>query len=107
MGADQMADELPAFEPPHPGEYIRNDVLPKVGMNIKELADHLGVTRATLSALVNGRSDLSLDMAQRLGKALRNGTRFWMQLQVQRDIWFAEKENKINVKPLRRASDAA
>ena len=107
MGTDEMAEELPRFEPPHPGDYLRKDVLPELGMTITELADHLGVTRATLSALVNGKSDLSLEMAQRLGKAFRNGTRFWVQLQVQRDIWFAEKKNKISVKPLKRVSSAA
>jgi addiction module HigA family antidote len=104
---DDELDELPAFEPPHPGEYIRRDVLPALGMTITDLAGHLGVTRATLSALVNGKSDLSLEMAQRLGMAFRNGTRFWFSLQMQRDIWFAERENKIVVRPLKWSSDAA
>jgi antitoxin HigA-1 len=108
MGANHRSDsELPGLEPPHPGEYIRKDLLPAVGMSISQLADHLGVTRATLSALVNGRSDLSLEMAQRLGKAFRNGTRFWMALQMQRDIWFAEKHKKISVRPLKRTPNVA
>jgi len=106
MGNDQM-DELPAFEPPHPGEYLKHDVLPALGMTITELADHLGVTRATLSALVNCNSDLSLEMAQRLGKAFRNGTRFWYTLQMQRNIWLAEKHNKVSVRPLKWSPDAA
>jgi addiction module HigA family antidote len=108
MGASHQIDnDLPGFEPPHPGEYIRKDVLPTIGMTITQLADHLGVTRATLSALVNCKSDLSLEMAQRLGMAFRNGTRFWFALQIQRDIWFAEKHKKISVKPLKRTSGAA
>jgi antitoxin HigA-1 len=106
MNADQT-DELPAFEPPHPGEYIRKDVLPALDMTITELADHLGVTRATLSALVNCKSDLSLEMAQRLGMAFRNGTRFWFTLQTQRDIWLAERQKKIRVKPLKWSPGAA
>ena len=77
-------------------------------MTITELADHLGVTRATLSALVNGKSDMSLEMAQRLGIAFRNGTRFWFTLQAQRDIWIGEKQRKIKVRPLKNWSpDAA
>jgi len=107
MGDDRMDDELPAFEPPHPGEYIRNDVLPALDMTITQLADHLGVTRATLSALVNCKSDLSHEMAQRLGMAIRNGTRFWFTLQMQRDLWLAEKQKKIHVRPLKWSSDAA
>ena len=107
MGADQTDDELPGFEPPHPGEYLRKDVLPSLGMTITQLAAHLGVTRATLSELLNCRRDLSLEMAQRLGMALRNGARFWLTLQMQRDLWLAERQNKISVRPLKRSSNAA
>jgi addiction module HigA family antidote len=104
-----MADnnELPGFEPPHPGEYIRKDILPALGMTITDLADHLGVTRASLSELVNCRRDVSLEMAQRLGQAFRNGTRFWMALQMQRDIWFAERKRKISVSPIKWTPNAA
>ena len=105
--ANDQDEELPAFEPPHPGAYIREDVLPSLKMTITDLADHLGVTRATLSALVNEKSDLSLEMAQRLGMAFKNGTRFWFTLQIQRDIWQAEKKRKISVKPLKWSPDAA
>jgi len=104
---DNHTDELPAFEPPHPGEYLKKDVLPALGMTITQLADHLGVTRATLSSLVNGKSDMSIEMAQRLGMAFRNGTRFWFTLQTQRDIWLAEKAKKVAVKPLKWTPDAA
>jgi addiction module HigA family antidote len=106
-----MADDnndLPGFEPPHPGEYIRKDILPALGMTITDLADHLGVTRASLSELVNCRRDVSLEMAQRLGQAFRNGTRFWMALQMQRDIWLAErKKKKISVSPIKWTPNAA
>lgn len=84
--------DLPNFEPPHPGEYLKEDILPALGMTIAELADHLGVTRATLSALLNGKRAVSLEMAQRLGQAFKNGTRFWVALQMQRDIWIAEQQ---------------
>jgi addiction module HigA family antidote len=89
------------IEPPHPGKYIREDILPALGMTIKDLAGHLGVSRVALSELVNERRSVSIEMAQRLGKAFGNGTRFWLALQMQYDIWHAERAAKISVKPLR------
>jgi antitoxin HigA-1 len=50
---------------------------------------------------------MSIEMAQRLGMAFRNGTRFWFTLQTQRDIWLAEKAKKVAVKPLKWTPDAA
>jgi addiction module HigA family antidote len=88
------------LEPPHPGEFIREDILPALGMTIKDLAKHLGVSRVALSELVNQRRAVSLEMAQRLGKAFGNGTRFWLALQMQHDIWHAEKSTSIAVERL-------
>lgn len=104
MGVER---DLLRFEPPHPGEYLKHDILPALGMTITQLADHLGVSRASLSELVNGNRSVSLEMAQRLGQAFKNGTRFWMTLQMQRDIWLAERDSEIVVKPVRRNSRAA
>jgi antitoxin HigA-1 len=89
-------DEL-GFPPPHPGAYLREDILPGLQMSIKELADHLGVTRPTLSDLVHEKRSVSLEMAQRLGRAFGNGARFWLALQLQHDLWHAEKSGKIDV----------
>ena len=88
------------LEPPHPGEYLREDILPALEMTIKDLAEHLGVSRVALSELVNERRDVSLEMARRLGKAFGNGTRFWLTLQMQHDIWYAEQGDKIDVRRL-------
>ena len=74
------------LEPPHPGEFIREDILPELGMTIKDLAEHLGVSRVALSEVINERRAVSIEMAQRLGKAFGNGTRFWLNLQMQHDI---------------------
>lgn len=94
--------------PPHPGEYLREDILPALNMTIGELAKHLGVTRTSLSQLINERRDVSLEMAQRLGQAFGNGARFWLALQMQRDIWKAEQSSKIRVDRIRwRGSEAA
>jgi addiction module HigA family antidote len=96
------------IEPPHPGEFIREDILPELEMTIKDLARHLGVSRVALSELVNERRAVSLEMAQRLGQAFGNGPRFWLALQMQHDIWHAEQTSKVAVKPLKwKAASAA
>ena len=88
------------FAPPHPGEYLREDILPALGMTVQQFAEHIGVSRQSMSRLVNEKSDISTEMAVRLGQALKNGARFWLSLQVQRDIWEKEKEDKIHVLPI-------
>jgi addiction module HigA family antidote len=90
------------FRPPHPGEVLKQDILPGLGMTVGQLAAHLGVTRATLSDLLNERKDVSPTMAIRLGKAFRNGTRFWLALQLQYDLWNLEEEaiHRVDVDPL-------
>lgn len=76
-----------AFKPPHPGEYLREDILPALGMNAATFANHLGVSRQAVSNLVNEKTNISTDMAVRLGQALQNGARFWLSLQMQHDLW--------------------
>lgn len=88
------------FAPPHPGAYLREDVLPEIGMTVTDLAAHLGVTRVTMSTLIHERRDLSMEMAQRLGQALGNGPRFWLALQMQHDLWHAQRSSGIDVKPI-------
>jgi len=88
------------FAPPHPGAYLREDVLPAIGMTVTDLATHLGVTRVTMSTLIHERRDLSMEMAQRLGQALGNGPRFWLALQMQHDLWRAMRKSEISVKPI-------
>ncbi len=104
-----MADknELLAFRPPHPGEYLREDILPALDMTVSELAAHLGVTRQTLSRLINERSDVSVDMAQRLGQAFGNGARYWLALQMQYDLWEAQRSSTIRVPRLNWKANAA
>ena len=97
------ADEM-TMEPSHPGEILRETILPELRMTIKEVAAHLSVSRAALSDLVNERRSVSLDMARRLGAAFGNGARFWIALQMQYDLWHAEhsdRARRITVKPLK------
>ena len=89
-----------AFQPPHPGEYLREDILPYVGMNAAQLANHLGVSKQTISNLTAEKRGVSTDMAIRLGQAFKNGARFWLALQMQYDLWQQQNASNVEVKPI-------
>lgn len=89
-----------AFKPPHPGEYLREDILPTLGMSAATFAAHLGVSRQAISNLMNERTGISVDMAVRLGQAFKNGARFWLSLQMQHDLWEKHQEAVPKVSPL-------
>ncbi|MEW6754498.1 MAG: HigA family addiction module antitoxin [Candidatus Latescibacterota bacterium] len=74
-------------DPAHPGEVLKELCLDPLGLSVTEAAGALGVTRKTLSALVNGRAGVSAEMALRLAKAFRTSPDFWMRLQQQYDLW--------------------
>lgn len=81
--------------PPHPGEMLREDVLPALGLTVTQAADQLGVTRAALSRVLNGRAAISLEMALRLEGWLGvdHGGRadLWVAQQASYDLWQARK----------------
>lgn len=75
--------------PPHPGEILRADYLEPLGLSVTAAAKSLGVTRKTLSALVNESAGVSPAMAHRLSRALDTTPEFWLNLQAQYDLWQA------------------
>ncbi|MHB8211166.1 MAG: HigA family addiction module antitoxin [Acidithiobacillus sp.] len=75
--------------PAHPGEVLR-EYLPE-GMSVTDAAKALNVTRQALSALLNGRSGVSADMALRLEAALGVEAGFWLRMQVAYDLWDARR----------------
>ena len=83
------------FNPPHPGEALREDVLPALGLTVTAAADQLGVTRAALSRVLNGRAAISPEMALRLEGWLgvENGGRAdaWIAQQAAFDLWKARQ----------------
>ncbi|MDR3423883.1 MAG: HigA family addiction module antitoxin [Alphaproteobacteria bacterium] len=79
--------------PPHPGEIIREQCIEPLGLTITSAAKGLGVTRKALSELVNGHSGVSPDMAIRLSKAFGSSSESWLRLQMQYDLWQAEKHS--------------
>ena len=77
--------------PPHPGEVLRELCLEPLGLSVTAAAEALGVARKTLSAVLNGRSGISPEMAIRLGKAFDTPPESWLNQQVQYDLWVAEQ----------------
>ena len=90
--------------PPHPGEVLKELCLEPLELTVTETAASLGVTRKTLSAILNGRAGISPEMAIRLGKAFNTSAESWLNQQIQYDLWVAE-QNLGNVE-VRRLSPA-
>jgi addiction module HigA family antidote len=82
------------FNPPHPGETIREDILPELGITLTEAARQLGISRVTLSRLAHGQSGISADMARRLeawlgGPKTGPSAESWLRMQADYDLWRA------------------
>ena len=90
----------PDYAPPHPGEILREDILPRLAMSRSALASHLGMSRRTLAALLDERRPITFEIAQRLGAALGSGTRYWLGLQAQHDIWRAGNAAPMTLAPV-------
>ena len=77
--------------PPHPGEILRDFCIEPLELSVTRAAEALGVSRKTLSAILNGRSGISPEMAIRLSKAFGTSAESWLNQQVQYDLWLAEQ----------------
>jgi antitoxin HigA-1 len=77
--------------PTHPGEILREDVLPALRMTQTEFAQRLGVSRLTVSEILHEKRPVSVDMAIRLGKLLGNGAGLWLRMQQSLDVWQLEQ----------------
>lgn len=80
--------------PPHPGEVLRELCLEPLGISVTDAAEALGVSRKTLSSILNGRSGISPEMAIRLAKAFATSPESWLNQQVQYDLWKAEQNSR-------------
>lgn len=89
--------------PPHPGELLREDVLEPLGLGVSDAAARLGVSRVTLSRVLNGRAGISPDLALRLEQAGVSTARFWLTLQMHYELARAAKQKRPRVQPLRAA----
>lgn len=93
------------FDPPHPGEVLRELCLEPLGLSVTRAAEALGVSRKTLSAILNGRTGISPEMAIRLSIAFDTSAESWLNQQTQYDLWQArQKQREIKVERLYAAS---
>jgi addiction module HigA family antidote len=83
--------------PAHPGEVLREYM---GEMSVTRLAEHIGVTRPTLSRLLNGSSGISADMALKLSEAFGTSPDFWLNMQTQYELWQATQTKRKHVAPL-------
>jgi len=92
------------FNPPHPGQTLREDVLPALNLKIAGLARHLGYAREHLSRVLNERAPVSADLAVRLERAGIGRARTWLAVQADYDIWQAEQRTQPDIARLARAA---
>lgn len=81
-------------KPSLPGEILREMYLEPLELTISEFAEKIGVSRKTVSALVNGRTPVTVDMAMRLSIAFNTTPELWLNLQQSVDLWNARQENR-------------
>ena len=80
--------------PPHPGGIVKRQCLEPLGLTVTRAAEGLGVTRQTLSELVNERTGISVDMAIRLSKAFGSTPETWLGMQMAWDLWQARERGR-------------
>ncbi|PCI12674.1 MAG: addiction module antidote protein, HigA family [Thiotrichales bacterium] len=84
--------------PPHPGEIIKELCLEPIGLTVTDAAKGLGVSRKTLSSIINGKAGISPEMAVRLSIAFNTSSESWINQQSQYDLWHAEqRRNELHV----------
>ena len=88
------------YNPASPGELLREFM---GNRTVTELAEHIGVARATLSRILNGRNAVSVDLSIRLGEALSLSPDFFAKAQLQHDLWRESRKKRPRVKPLQQA----
>jgi len=88
------------YNPPHPGELLKEMYLTPISLSITDAAEGLGITRQALSELINGKTGISIDMARRLAKAFDTSPTFWLNLQIQYDLWQTRRKKFPKVRRL-------
>ncbi|NOT71997.1 MAG: HigA family addiction module antidote protein [Hyphomicrobium sp.] len=73
--------------PPHPGEILREDLLPHFKVTGEELARHIGIPFGTLNTVLTEKAPVTPSLANRLGASLGQGSSYWLALQLQYDLW--------------------
>jgi addiction module HigA family antidote len=84
----------PKRKPTHPGEVLREDILPALGMSQTEFARRLGVSRLSVSELLLEKRSLSPDMAARIGRLTNTSPESWLQMQAALDLWELQRDSR-------------
>ncbi|MBF1996247.1 HigA family addiction module antitoxin [Serratia symbiotica] len=87
--------------PPHPGELLREDVINALGLSVTQVAEHLGMSRVSLSRVINGHAAVSSDLALRLEMAGISTARAWLAMQLNYDLAQARQHPQPKIHPLR------
>jgi len=87
--------------PPHPGKVLR-EYLGEI--EVSDAAVRLGVSRTTLSRVLNGRAGISADMSLRLSDALGTHAAFWSGMQMEYDLWQAGRKPRPKISPFHQAA---
>jgi addiction module HigA family antidote len=95
---------LPAM---HPGELLREEILPALGLPRYEIARLLGVSRQALHAILNERAAVTPEMALRLGKLCGNGPELWLALQTRHDLERLRREKAADIEAIPTLQTAA
>jgi addiction module HigA family antidote len=91
MKKEFLVTEEPRMTPVHPGEFLKDDVLPALGITICEAARKLGVSRQTLHRILAETIGITPETALRLGKFCGNGPGLWLRMQQKFDLWHVRK----------------
>ena len=81
-------------QPTHPGGILKRQYLEPLSLSISNLSSTLGISRKTLSKIVNERGSVTPDMALRLSKAFDTTPELWLNLQQNYDLWYASQKSK-------------
>lgn len=96
---EYRAKRHPSIKPLHPGELLREDVIPALRKPKAEIARLLGISRQALYDILNEKAPVTADMAVRLGKLCGNGPNLWVNLQRSHDLWHAERRVDVSKIP--------
>jgi len=97
----------PLKRPPvHPGEIIREDVLPSLGISVSEAARQIGVSRQQLHRILACTHPISTEMALRIGRFVGNGPGIWLRMQQVYDLWHTERQMESELLAIRPAAGA-
>jgi antitoxin HigA-1 len=93
-------------KPTHPGEFLREDLLPETGITQTRLADLMRVSRRTISEIIHERRKMTPDIAFRLAKVFNSTPEMWLNMQQALDLWEISKDYHHEYKKIRPFSES-